>query len=336
MTDNEDAESLEEVKLQVTCTDNSISDNQILKSLSVSTFDNNDNVHVADDSNHQLCEIETEECTEKLHSEEQTKTCNINGSIDDRQIEFDIRDSNKKTITMNTDTILPNEKEISQLTDFIALDPFSSLVNDVKNCSKSDDIIWNIFHENPERKLIVIGFMSSTILLVLKFKTENLENNNSCLSEIKLISCLADDEPNVLLHMTHGLVLETVNVEALLLSYKEHKDILKVLENVSADVKLAIDFMFDLQKLNIMNLMDFTRDRVSFTCLSRGAKIVVQITINIKPFNTIRPNDIDIECESGSVQVDDLKNLIKNVKKDHKFLRRYIGDVKEYLYLMNL
>lgn len=31
----------------------------------------------------------------------------------------------------------------------------------------------------------------------------------------------------------------------------------------------------------------------------------------------------------------DIKKLIMNVKRDYKFLRRYINDVKDYIYLMD-
>lgn len=30
----------------------------------------------------------------------------------------------------------------------------------------------------------------------------------------------------------------------------------------------------------------------------------------------------------------DVKSLIKNIKKDHKFLRKYINDVKDYIDIM--
>lgn len=30
----------------------------------------------------------------------------------------------------------------------------------------------------------------------------------------------------------------------------------------------------------------------------------------------------------------DIKSLIKNIKKDHKFLRKYINDVKDYIDIM--
>lgn len=38
--------------------------------------------------------------------------------------------------------------------------------------------------------------------------------------------------------------------------YKTHEDVLSMLEHVSRDVKLAMDFIFDLKRLDDLNLME--------------------------------------------------------------------------------
>ena len=52
----------------------------------------------------------------------------------------------------------------------IELDPFSSLMNKLKVCAESDEIIWEVYHESIERNLFVIGFVSSSLLVVIYLK----------------------------------------------------------------------------------------------------------------------------------------------------------------------
>lgn len=84
--------------------------------------------------------------------------------------------------------------------------------------------------------------------------------------------------------------------------------------------------------------------------------IILRVTINIRPFDKIESQDISVHCLLGSVRSvdrfawqtliilllqphcfyreDDIKKLITNIKRDHKFLRRFMNDVREYIYLM--
>lgn len=64
------------------------------------------------------------------------------------------------------------------------------------------------------------------------------------------------------MRIVHGLILEKINVGTLNThSYRTHEDVFPMLDLVSQDVKLAMDFMFDLRRLDNLNLMQIARDK---------------------------------------------------------------------------
>lgn len=78
---------------------------------------------------------------------------------------------------------------------------------------------------------------------------------------IILILCLfVIDNAGILIRIVHKLILEKLNAEILTKLYKTHHDILPMLNFISQDVKLAMDFMFDLRRLDDLNLMDIDYD----------------------------------------------------------------------------
>lgn len=69
------------------------------------------------------------------------------------------------------------------------------------------------------------------------------------------------DKAGVLIRIVHKLILEKVNAEILTNLYRTHEDILPILNFISQDVKLAMDFMFDLRRLDDLNLMEIDLDK---------------------------------------------------------------------------
>lgn len=64
------------------------------------------------------------------------------------------------------------------------------------------------------------------------------------------------DDSGVLVRIVHKLILEKLDDNILMYLYRTHENILPMLERVSQDVKLAMDFMFDLKRLDDLNLME--------------------------------------------------------------------------------
>lgn len=69
------------------------------------------------------------------------------------------------------------------------------------------------------------------------------------------------DNVNIFVKIVHGLVLEKINAQELMNMYKTYDDILPMLDFVSQNVKLTLDFMFDLKQLDNLNLMDIAPDK---------------------------------------------------------------------------
>ncbi|XP_032691018.1 uncharacterized protein LOC116853850 [Odontomachus brunneus] len=221
------------------------------------------------------------------------------------------------------------EKEESS----VEQNPFLSLSQKLEAYAEKKDCIWSVYYKNVDRRMIGFGFMSNS-LLVVTFLSDGLNHSEeNLIKEVKIISRLADDV-DVLMRIVHGLILEKINVETLTHSYKTHEDVLPMLDFVSQDVKLAMNFMFDLKRLDNLNLMEIARDKISFVSRSKHMDIILKITINVKRFDKLTPSDVNIRCLLGTIRETDVKNLIKNVKKNHKFLSRYMNDVRDYIDIM--
>ncbi|XP_031829581.2 uncharacterized protein LOC116425689 [Nomia melanderi] len=220
------------------------------------------------------------------------------------------------------------EKDIT-----IELDPFSSLIKELRVCAQSDEIIWEVYHENIERKMFVIGFISSSLLAIIFLSDDCDIKDSQFIKDIKIISRLADDADD-LISMVHRIILEKLDVNKVMSLYNTSETILSMLDYISKEVKLAMDFMFELKRLEDLSLMEITRDRISFDSYTKRMDIILRITMIIKPFEKIEPQDIFIHCLLGSVREEEIKKLIINIKRDHKFLRRYMSDVRDYVYLM--
>ncbi|XP_018364449.1 PREDICTED: uncharacterized protein LOC108762116 [Trachymyrmex cornetzi] len=212
-------------------------------------------------------------------------------------------------------------------------DPFVTLLQKLEMYAAGDDVIWNIYYNNINRKMIVFGFIANSLLIATFLSYDFNDSEKNLIKEIKIISRLADDS-GIFSKIVHRLILEKLNVELLTSSYRTHQDILPMLNFISKDVKLTMDFKFDLRRLDDLNLMEITNDEISFTSRSKRLDIILQVTIKIKQFDKLTPNDINCYCILGRIKETDVKNLIKNVKRDHKFLRRYMNDVKDYIDIM--
>lgn len=65
----------------------------------------------------------------------------------------------------------------------------------------------------------------------------------------------------MLISIVHKIILEKLDAQELMNLYKNNKDILPMLDYVSKEVKLVMDFMFDLKHLDNLNLMDISHNR---------------------------------------------------------------------------
>ncbi|XP_011869573.1 PREDICTED: uncharacterized protein LOC105562972 [Vollenhovia emeryi] len=211
-------------------------------------------------------------------------------------------------------------------------DPFLIFLQKLQTHAARDDCIWNVYHKNIDKKLIVFDFMSNSLLIATYLSHDFNGSEESVIKEIKIISRISDDA-EVLIRIVHKLILEKINVEILTKLYRTHQDILPMLDFISQDVKLAMDFMFDLRRLDDLNLMEIAYDQISFVSRSKQMDIILQVTIKVKQFNKLTSNDISLHCLLGKnrIKETDIKNLFKNIKRDYKFLRRYMNDVKDYI-----
>ncbi|KAK2577259.1 hypothetical protein KPH14_003399 [Odynerus spinipes] len=207
---------------------------------------------------------------------------------------------------------------------------FSSLIQQLKMYMHSNDCIWDLCHEDIDKQMLVVSFISASLLVVIF--TQNDVNTATCvIKRINIISRLKDDEKNVQLSIAHKLIKEKINVEHINQLFKYDEDVVPLLNHISEDVKLVLDFVFDLQKLDDTNLMKINSERITFIVRSKCMNILLEVTVDVKLFDTINLSDINIVSILGTVRKEDIKKLIINIKRDYKFLRRYMSDIKAYI-----
>ncbi|XP_043505718.1 putative histone-lysine N-methyltransferase 1 isoform X2 [Polistes fuscatus] len=235
-------------------------------------------------------------------------------------------------ITQNNEKLLREEVALEKNTgenSSLQEDKFSLLISKLKNHMLSDDCIWNLCYENIDKQMIIVGFISTSLLIVIK--TQNEVNTNTCrIKDVNVISRLENDE-NLLLSIAHKLLKEKINLEYIRQSYIYEEDIIPLLNHISEDVKFILDFIFDLQKLDDTNLMEISTESITFILRSKCMDIILKITMDIKLFDKINSSHIKIVSILGTVIEEEIQKLLLNVKRDHKFLRRYMSDIKDYI-----
>ncbi|XP_029156011.1 uncharacterized protein LOC114928819 [Nylanderia fulva] len=253
-------------------------------------------------------------CKENLNAEA--------GGMEEKENCKEERFAAKQCVTMIEDESLTEQ------------DPFLLLLQKLETHSEKDDCIWNVYHKNVDKKTIVFGFISNSLILITTFLSSHLNcSGENPIEKIRIVS-RASDNSGVLVRIVHKLILEKLDEEMLMYLYKIHEEVLRMLERVSQDVKLAMDFMFDLKRLDALNLMEIAYNEISFLCRSKRVEIILKVTIKVKRFDKLTSNDISVNCLLGTIKETDVKSLIKNIKKDHKFLKRYMNDIKDYIDIM--
>ncbi|EFN62694.1 hypothetical protein EAG_02583 [Camponotus floridanus] len=139
-------------------------------------------------------------------------------------------------------------------------DPFTSLSQELETYGERDDCIWNVYHENIDRKMIVFGFISNSLLVAMFLSYDFNCSEENLIKRIKIVSRISNDS-GLFTKIVHKLILEKLDADLLMDRYKTREDILPMLEYVSQNVKLAMDFMFELKRLDDINLMEINCDQ---------------------------------------------------------------------------
>ncbi|KAJ8670549.1 hypothetical protein QAD02_001808, partial [Eretmocerus hayati] len=249
--------------------------------------------------------------------------------------------SEKDRISTELDETKENDKDTEPQKDHedikpeevepeVLLTPFQSLLEKLKTLEMRDDCIWYI--RGMCAKMIAIDFITKSFVVIIRLNEFEKECTKD-IDRIEFTSRLRDDCKNVLMRIAHDLLLAKLTSYDFG-QYKLYEDILPLLELISSEVISVMSFIFDLERLNALNLMDIKRNRVQFTISSKRANFILKICLVVKVFTEIGPDDIDVTCILGNIRENDIKKLIVNVKKDYKFLSRYMKDIKDYATLM--
>lgn len=251
--------------------------------------------------------------TEIVHQNSEIHPCGKGNSLQDVIMEMNVEES---------------ANDVNRINDPSDVDePFYTFRESIRAYSKRNDCIWNLRSLNKE--MLAVNYISKSFVVVLKLN----QPSNNTFQDIRSIQIesLISDTSNDLLQMIHDLIVKKLRPEKLLESHKLYNDVIPLLEEIATEVKLALDFMSELQKLKNLHLMEINVKRVSFLTRTKRMIIILKVSLNIKPFDEIDADDVEVDCLLGSINASVVKQLIVNVKKDHKFLRRFINDVKDYV-----
>ncbi|KAI4490961.1 hypothetical protein M0802_010635 [Mischocyttarus mexicanus] len=77
--------------------------------------------------------------------------------------------------------------------------------------------------------------------------------------------------------------------------------------------------------------MEINTESITFISRSKCMEIILKITMDIKLLHQINSSNVKVVSILGGVIENEIKELLTNVKRDHKFLRRYMSDIKDYI-----
>ncbi|XP_046751293.1 uncharacterized protein LOC124414365 [Diprion similis] len=208
---------------------------------------------------------------------------------------------------------------------------FVMFSEELEKYAQRDDCIWEIRSLDTEK--VMIDFISKSLVIIIDLEANKELTAPYLIKHIRIISLLpdsADDE----ISLVHNILLKKLDPEHLKLMHRTTQGILPLLELISKRVKLLIDFMYEFDKLRDFHAITRLGNRISFQLHSYKVQLVINVTINLEPFENIRPDDVTVECLLGTIKEKDIKQLITGVKKDHRFLTSWIDAVKEYIALV--
>ncbi|XP_033210051.1 protein PF14_0175-like isoform X2 [Belonocnema kinseyi] len=209
-------------------------------------------------------------------------------------------------------------------------DPFCVLVDNIRSNAQRNDCIWDVRFLNE--KMLAFNFISKSLVVIIELRS----HDEASLKEIKdiQVKSLLPDAKKDRIRIVHDLILNKLHPEVLLKSYELYEDVLPLLGCFSKEVKLALNFMFELEQLKDLNMIQIDTKGMFFVTRTKRMDIILEITLKIKPFDEINIDDIKVKCLLGSISMNEVKQLIINVRRDYKFLRRIMNDVRDYVELM--
>ncbi|XP_046426462.1 uncharacterized protein LOC124182789 isoform X2 [Neodiprion fabricii] len=197
--------------------------------------------------------------------------------------------------------------------------------------AQRDNCIWEIRSLDTEK--VIIDFISKSLVVIINLEANKELTEPYLITHIRIISLLPDSADDDI-SLVHNILLKKLDPEHLKLVHRTTQGILPLLDLISNEVKLLIDFMYEFDKLRDFHAITRSGNRISFQLHSYKVQLVIKVTVDLEPFEDIRPNDVTVECLLGNIKEKDIKQLITGVKKDHRFLTRWIDAVKEYIALV--
>ncbi|KAK0086836.1 hypothetical protein PV326_005432, partial [Microctonus aethiopoides] len=226
-----------------------------------------------------------------------------------------------------------NGESMELITKNYIINRFDVLTNQLNEIANKRDCIWKVYSITP--KIISIEYCMTALVMEIVFSVPEHPNELEIIERVRMIPRISDEE-NAILRITDRLIVQRIDVENLRKNYKTYDDILQLIECVTNEVNKIYDFYHELKRLSCLNSMEIFLDKISFNVWTKQMNIILKISMNIKSFAEIQPEDIDVQCLLGNVRINDVKDLIKNTKRNYNFLTLYINDIKDYIELMEI
>ncbi|XP_063975523.1 uncharacterized protein LOC135161676 isoform X2 [Diachasmimorpha longicaudata] len=212
----------------------------------------------------------------------------------------------------------------------VALDAFETMKQSLQERA-SGDCLWIPRRISKDR--VFVEFKKTGFTFGVTFIVPEDEGGMERIKNIYKLPRLAGTESSIL-KMTDRLIQDRINTDELKKQFRTYDDVLPLIEAVTEDIRFIYAFYNELKRMYRSNKMEITLERVSFLVMTKSGNTILEVSISIKSFNAITPEDIDVKCFLGTVRKSDIKNLIKNVKRNHKFITMYKNDVSDYIELM--
>ncbi|XP_015119553.1 uncharacterized protein LOC107042860 isoform X2 [Diachasma alloeum] len=180
--------------------------------------------------------------------------------------------------------------------DKVELSAFESMKQSLEDRA-SGDCLWVPLTISEDR--VFVEFKKTGFTFGATFIVPEDEGGMARINNLYKLTRLAGIEPSIL-KMTDRLIEDRINTDELKKQFISYDDVLPLIERVTENVRFIYDFYDELKKLYRSNKMEITLERVSFLVMSKSADTILEVSINVKSFNEIGPDDIDVRCFIGS------------------------------------
>lgn len=208
----------------------------------------------------------------------------------------------KKQKSHETSLELATKLDDSQIKDIEQeLTAFESMKRSLEEFSAARGCFWKPFRILEDK--VSVEFKKTGFLFGVSFHVPDGDDDIERIKEFHAIGRLNSGE-KAILKMTDRLIIDRINrsTSEFKLQFRHYDHVLPLIKAVTEEVRFIYDFYEELKKMSYRNVMEIQLDWLSFVVITNSSDTILKVIMNIKAFDEIGPEDIQVQCFLGNVK----------------------------------